>query len=130
MVLFLSGGVMYEMSKKKGKTIRDIKNDIDNPTVIIDLSEEEEEFLKVYATNRISYTERSFDKEEARITRRILDRIFYQYVMLHENADFNLTTEINNLILYRDKHREEKKNIQKLGEKLSEQNSGDWTRRD
>ena len=115
---------------KKNPTVQDIKNAIDNPEIKIDLSEEEEEFLKVYATNRVSYTERSFDKEEARIVRRILDRLFYQYIMLHEHADFQLTTQANNLILYRDKHRQEMKAIQKLGENLSEQNGSDWTRRD
>ena len=123
---------MYNVSlkDKKNRTVQDIKNDINNPVIQIDLSEEEEEFLKVYATNRASYTERSFDKEEQRIVRRILDRLFYQYIMLHENADFQLTSQANNLILYRDKHREEMKAIQKLGEKLSEQNGSDWTRRD
>ena len=122
---------MYEimLRDKKNPTVQDIKNAIDNPEVRIDLSEEEEEFLKVYATNRISYMERSFDKEEQRIVRRILDRLFYQYIMLHEHADFQLTTQANNLMLYRDKHREEMKAIQKLGEKLSEQNGSDWTRR-
>ena len=68
--------------------------------------------------------------EEYRIVRRILDRIFYQFVMLHEHADFQLTTRINTLILYRDEHRDEMKKIQKLGENLSEQNGSDWTRRD
>ena len=114
---------------KKNPTVQDIKNAIDCPEVQIDLIEEEEEFLKVYATNRSSYNERSFDKEEARIVRRILDKIFYQYIMLHEHADFQLTSQANNLILYRDKHREEVKAIQKLGENLSEQNGSDWTRR-
>ena len=115
---------------KKNPTVQDIKNTIDCPRVEIDIIEEEEEFLKVYATNRASYNERSFDKEEARITRRILDKIFYQYIMLHERADFQLTSQANNLILYRDQHREEMKAIQKLGENLSEQNGTDWTRRD
>ena len=123
---------MYDvlLKDKKNPTIQDIKNAIDNPEVKIDLSEEEVDFLKVYAENRVSYTEKSLLKEEYRIVRRLLDKIFYQFVMLQEYTDFDLTTKINNLILYRDEHRENKKSIQKLGEELSEQNRNDWTRRD
>ena len=118
------------LRNKKNLTVQDIKNAIDNPEVGIDLSENEVIFLKRYAKNRVAYTERSFTDEEARTVRRILDRIFYQYVMLHEHADFQLTSQANNLIQYRDNHREEMKKIQKLGEQLSEQNGSDWTRWD
>ena len=122
---------MYEFTlrDKKNPTVQDIKNAIDCPEVKTDLPEEEKIFLKRYAKNRVAYTERSFTDEEARIVRRILDRIFYQFVMLHEHADFQLTSQANNLMQYRDSHREEMKAIQKLGENLSEQNGSDWTRR-
>ena len=78
----------------KEQTPEQILRKLDHPKLGTNFDEEELGFLLDYASERGMYNASTFNEDQCKIIRRILDRLFISYVSSHEIAE-------NNLYLYR-----------------------------
>lgn len=96
-----------------------------NPILELKLDSETSKFLINYAKNREEYTDRSFNEEENKIIRSILDNLFYEHIMRHEKLqkELNIRKEkLEHLI------RNERSNLEllhELGHKFAQARDGD-----
>ena len=91
---------------------------IEKPKVAMILTEEEIDFLRMYARSRHSYNERDFDEKEQKIVLAILDKLFSSYIVLHERVSNKLWHHRDEILQEKNEVEKQMRYLQKLGENI------------
>ena len=98
------------------KSLESILKEVEEPRVEIFLDKKLQSFLKTYAKNRQAYNEKSFNKEELQMIKKILDHLFTTYIVKYEHASYKLSLFSKKILDEKERMDKTRKELQELGE--------------